>query len=164
MSKAVGRILYLNAEAEDILGRDTARARFLPSDLRPLLPASVPAPVRSGINRTTLLTLPSGRQILATAFPIALRLSDAPAAMVLLTDPRHPGPADPEPLLRLMGLTPSEAALAALIGAGATPAEAAATRGITESTARSTLKVIFSKLGLRRQADLAQIVTRLQMG
>ncbi len=163
--EAGGRILYLNAEAEDILGRDPARTRRLPPEIRALVPASLATPdTRSGIKRTTLLTLPSGQQILATAFPISLRLSDAPALMVLLNDPRHPGPTDPEPLLRLMGLTPSEAALAALIGAGATPSEAASARGITQSTARSTLKLIFAKLNLRRQADLAQIVTRLQMG
>ena len=157
-----GRILYLSPAAEALLGPIKPRT-FLPNHGKALFRQTAGS---SGTNLpvTALLALASGTQILATAFPIALRLSDAPAMMVLLTDPRAPGPADPEPLLRLMGLTPSEAALAALIGAGRTLAEAAAIRGITESTARSTLKLVFSKLGLRRQADLAQIVTRLQMG
>lgn len=161
-----GRILFLTGEAEAVLGKATGAARrFLPAEFRTaLMGPDISNTVRTGINRSARLTLPGGTQILATAFPIALRLSDAPAMMVLLNDPHQPGSANPEPLLRLMGLTPSEAALAALIGAGATPAEAAAARGITQSTARSTLKLIFSKLGLRRQADLAQIVTRLQMG
>ena len=161
-----GRILFATGEAELVLGKGSKTAtRLLPAEIRTLLSGpNVSAPERSGIARSALLTLPTGQQILATAFPIALRLSEAPAMMVLLNDPSQPGPTDPEPLLRLMGLTPSEAALAALIGAGRTLAEAAAVRGITQNTARSTLKVVFSKLGLRRQADLAQIVTRLQMG
>ena len=159
-----GRILFLTGEAEAVLHRKTA-PRLLPVELRTLLSGTDPTKSENpGFTRSALLTLPHGPQVLATVFPVALRLSEAPALMVLLNDPRAPGPADPEPLLRLMGLTPSEAALAALIGSGSTPAEAAAARGITQSTARSTLKIIFSKLGLHRQADLAQIVTRLQMG
>ena len=159
-----GRILFLTGEAEAVLHRKTA-PRLLPVELRTLLSGTDPTKSENpGFARSALLTLPHGPQVLATVFPVALRLSEAPALMVLLNDPRAPGPADPEPLLRLMGLTPSEAALAALIGKGSTPAEAAAVRGITQSTARSTLKIIFSKLGLRRQAELAQIVTRLQMG
>lgn len=57
-------------------------------------------------------------------------------------------------------------AAAALIGAGRRPTEAAAAFGSTETTARATLKVkvTFAMLGVRRHADLAQIVTRLQMG
>ncbi len=159
-----GRILFLTGEAEAVLGRTTA-PRPLPVEVRSLLSGPDPTGAdKTGFARSALLTLPHGLQVLVTAFPIALRLSEAPALMVLLNDPRAPGPDNPEPLLRLMGLTPSEATLAALIGTGSTPAEAATARGITRTTARPKLKVIFSKLGLRRQADLAQIVTRLQMG
>lgn len=157
--ETTGRLLYLSPAGGAILGPRPALGPVVLPHRR-----LTSSPEQQDCVSPVLLTLSGGQQIIATAIPIALRLSEAPAMLVLLNDPRHPGPADPEPLLRLMGLTPSEAAIAALIGAGATPAEAAAARGITQSTTRSTLKVIFSKLGLRRQADLAQIVTRLQMG
>ena len=61
-----------------------------------------------------------------------------------------------------MGLTPAEAALANLIGQGHAPARAADLRRITPATARSMLKLIFAKLGVSRQAELAILVTRLQ--
>lgn len=152
--EVTGRILYLNAQAEALLGPRRS-VPLLPPQARVLLTDAAARP-------TALLSLPSGAQILATAHPIALRLSDAPAAIVLLSDPRRSGPTDPEPLLQLMGLSPSEAALAAIIGQGKSPGEAAALRRITEGTARSMLKTIFQKLDIRRQSELAQIVTRLQ--
>jgi DNA-binding CsgD family transcriptional regulator len=156
-----GRILYLSPAAEAILGPRRPHSLMIANNRLPSRQAANPS--LSDVPPVALLNLSSGAKVLATAFPIALRLSDTPARMILLNDPHRPGNADPEPPLRLMGLTPSEAAIAALIGQGATPAEAAAARGITASTARSTLKLVFAKLGLRRQAELAQIVTRLQM-
>jgi DNA-binding CsgD family transcriptional regulator len=137
-----------------------------------LTPAAAPAPTRlpGGLSRPALtnplapvmIPLPSGGELIARAFPIALRMGQGPLSLVLLTDPRAPGPTDPEPLLRLMGLTPAEAVLAALIGQGLPPAEAARRRGVTQATARSMLKVIFAKLGIGRQAELARLVARLE--
>lgn len=150
-----GRIAFMTSEAQAILHDDLgATVLRLPS-------ATAGQPAR-GLAQPALLTLSSGRKLAARSFPIALRLGHGPLSLVLLTDPHEPGTTDPEPLLRLMGLTPSEAGLAAAIGAGYAPAEAARQRGITQSTARSTLKVIFQKLGIRRQVDLAHIVARLQ--
>lgn len=153
-----GRVAFLTREAQAMLKDDTGTALTrLPAAVTRSALASPLEPLR----QPALVTLSSGRQLAARAFPIALRLGTGPLSMVLLTDPRAPGPTDPEPLLRLMGLTPSEAGLAALVGQGLSPSEAAARRGITPSTARSVLKAVFSKLGLRRQTDLAILVTRL---
>jgi len=58
----------------------------------------------------------------------------------------------------LFDLTPAEARLAALIGAGDAPAPAAAKLGITPSTARSVLKRIFQKTGVSRQAELVGLL------
>lgn len=58
----------------------------------------------------------------------------------------------------LFDLTPAEARLAALIGAGDAPVPAAAKLGITPSTARSVLRRIFQKTGVSRQAELVGLL------
>jgi DNA-binding CsgD family transcriptional regulator len=58
----------------------------------------------------------------------------------------------------LFDLTPSEARLAALIAAGHTPRDAAATLRWTEGTARSTLRQVFAKTGVTRQAELVGLL------
>ncbi len=54
----------------------------------------------------------------------------------------------------LFDLTPAEAKLAAMIAAGHQPRIAAQRLGVTEGTARTTLKRVLSKTGARRQSDL----------
>lgn len=65
--------------------------------------------------------------------------------------------------LRALGLTPAEAAVAALVGAGLSPADASGRLGIKVLTVRTHLKAIFNKLGLQRQGDLVRIVSNLGM-
>lgn len=59
----------------------------------------------------------------------------------------------------LFDLTPSEAKLATLIAAGHRPVGAAAKLGVTQETARTTLKHVLAKTGLNRQADLVGLLT-----
>jgi DNA-binding CsgD family transcriptional regulator len=58
----------------------------------------------------------------------------------------------------LFDLTPAESRLAGMIAQAQTPREAALGLGITEETARTTLKRIFSKTGTRRQAELVSLL------
>lgn len=58
----------------------------------------------------------------------------------------------------LFDLTPAEARLAAAIAAGHPPRDAALRLGVTEATARTTLKRILAKTGTRRQADLVGLL------
>jgi DNA-binding CsgD family transcriptional regulator len=58
----------------------------------------------------------------------------------------------------LFDLTPSEAKLAALVAAGHQIREAAGLLGVTQATARSTLKRIFAKVGVVRQAELVSLL------
>jgi hypothetical protein len=51
-------------------------------------------------------------------------------------------------------LTLSEARLAALVGSGLRPGQAAVKLGITEETARAALKRAFAKVGVSRQSEL----------
>ncbi len=63
-------------------------------------------------------------------------------------------------LARLLGLTPSEARLTVLLARGLSLAEAAVAMGITENSARTYSKKIYSKTGARRQAELVRIVLK----
>ena len=82
-------------------------------------------------------------------------------AIVLIVDSDPDEPADPALVRDLLGLTLSEAKVAALVGAGLAPKAAAAKLGISEETARTALKRVFSKTGVSRQSELSALLTRL---
>lgn len=63
--------------------------------------------------------------------------------------------------LRAAGLSPAEARLAAALGNGEALRAVADQSSISYETARSHLRSIFAKLGLRRQSELVALVTRL---
>jgi DNA-binding CsgD family transcriptional regulator len=63
----------------------------------------------------------------------------------------------------LFDLTPAEARLAEAIASGSQPREAATRLGIAEQTARTTLKQVFSKTGVGRQADLVALLNGAQV-
>jgi DNA-binding CsgD family transcriptional regulator len=80
---------------------------------------------------------------------------------VLAIQPEADGPADPAQVRDLLGLTLGEARVAALVGSGLAPREAAARLGIGEETARTALKRVFSKVGVSRQSELTALLTKL---
>jgi DNA-binding CsgD family transcriptional regulator len=82
-------------------------------------------------------------------------------AIVLVIDPKTDDPADPALVRDVLGLTLGEARVAALVGTGLPPREAAAKLGIAEETARSALKRVFSKVGVSRQSELSALLTKL---
>lgn len=81
--------------------------------------------------------------------------------IVLAIDPDAGGPPDPSLIRDILGLTLGEARVAALVGAGQSPREAAGKLGISEETARTTLKRVFAKAGVSRQSELTALLTRL---
>jgi DNA-binding CsgD family transcriptional regulator len=85
----------------------------------------------------------------------------APTALVVVVDPDAEESRSPAEALRLLGLTPAEARVAALIGGGHSRSEAAETLGISEWTAREALKRVYSKLDIARQSELVRLVHRL---
>lgn len=92
---------------------------------------------------------------------------EVPRAAIAPAAPLPPGrlqsgPRDPLDVLRSMGLTPAEARLAALMGKGLTARSAAQELRISEHTARSTLKQVYGKLGIRKQAELGHFIARVQ--
>ena len=96
--------------------------------------------------------------------PIASSGSDCGAhvaALALLVDTGQRARVDPCLLTGVLGLTPAEAEVAALLAAGLTPQQASATSGRGEGTIRWHLHRIFGKLGIERQAHLVQLVRAL---
>lgn len=81
--------------------------------------------------------------------------------ILLLRDLLAPSTRPIEPLLEQLGLTRAEARVAALVGRGAAPREAAEQLAVGESTVRSQLKAVYGKLAIRRQSELAVFITRL---
>lgn len=84
-------------------------------------------------------------------------------AIVLVMDQAGHAPADPALVRDLLGLTLGEARVAALIGAGMTPRDAAGQLGIAEETARVVLKRVFDKAGVSRQSELAAMLARISL-
>lgn len=116
------------------------------------------------------LPRPSGKKpLLAQAMPLRSRrmlddlgrLAFAPeGALLVVVDPEQAGIA-PHEGLRLLGLTAAEARLAALVGTGLRRRDAAAALGISEWTARDTLKHVYSKLDIGTQGELVRLVDRI---
>jgi DNA-binding CsgD family transcriptional regulator len=87
-------------------------------------------------------------------------LADA-KMIVLAVDQQARDPVDPALVRDLLGLTLGEARVASLVGAGLPPREAAHQLGISEETARTSLKRVFAKVGIARQSELAVMLTKL---
>jgi DNA-binding CsgD family transcriptional regulator len=88
------------------------------------------------------------------------RLLSQARAIVLVMDPKSDDPPDPALVRDVLGITLGEARVAALIGSGLAPRAAAEKLGITEETARTVLKRVFSKVGVSRQSELVALLTK----
>ena len=166
-----GTVLHANSEANRLL------SRLPPGTGNPLrLSGAVDqAKFRSALADCAVgrLDRGAGRFLLGVGTqtgPLILQLATSDPALAgpgtmlaLLADPSERGMLKDPGLLQLLGLTPGEARIAAAVGAGLPPREAAQELGLKESTVRSALKVIFGKLGLARQTDLVRMITRLDL-
>ena len=87
------------------------------------------------------------QRFVALVSEIGRRLNPDPQVAVALSD--------------LFALSPTEAKVAALLSHGWTIGQAAASLSLSEGTVRNHLKSVFSKTGIRRQAELAVLVAQL---
>ncbi len=101
-----------------------------------------------------------GLSVLVRSIPLGSSAEAGRTAAVELILRDTTRPAQPsEPLLRqLYRLTPAEAALAVLLGEGLTLEEAATRLGISRNTARTHLRAVFAKTGVKRQTALVQLL------
>ncbi len=83
------------------------------------------------------------------------------AAVLLISDPDVDARPLRDVLRRLYRLSEKEAELAVRIADGQRLDAAAKETGISYETARSYLKAVFGKLGVRRQAELASAIRKL---
>jgi len=170
----VGRPLFVNRAASAILdandglrcdGDGLHAAR--PADDTVLQRAIAAACGRDGGARDPggifAVPRPSGRRPCGvTIMPVprtaAMFAVHRPAALVFVSNPEagHVIPADP--LRRLWGLTPREAAVAQALASGATVAEAAAALGMAERTFRVHLASVFRKTDTHRQSELVRLL------
>jgi DNA-binding CsgD family transcriptional regulator/PAS domain-containing protein len=115
------------------------------------------------------LSRSSPRSLLVQVIPLRVgeekgfsAMVDRRLALIVATDPDDMLPTGEASLLAL-GLTAAEARVARLIGGGLSPAEAASQIGNAEATVRTLLKRVYSKAGLVRQSQLANLVARLTL-
>ncbi len=103
-----------------------------------------------------------GKVVLVQALPVSAAIAGEPAALLLFADPSGSSQVNIAPTLELLGLSKAEAQVAALVGAGRSAREAAEMLDITANTARSTLQIVYEKLGIGKQSKLGRIVGRLE--
>jgi DNA-binding CsgD family transcriptional regulator/PAS domain-containing protein len=140
------------AQADVAIGR--ALQDGAASDLQPIL-------IQRAMPERPLVTylLPiASRENVANAFLTHVR------SIVLVIEPKSNEPADPALVRDLLGLTLSEARVAALVASGLAPREASENLGIAEETARTLLKRVYGKVGVSRQSELALLLNRLAIG
>jgi DNA-binding CsgD family transcriptional regulator len=80
------------------------------------------------------------------------------AVTITFADPERAPEADTDLLVRLYGFTAREAAVAALLLQGRSPAEAAAKLAMTENTVRTHIRHAFEKTGVERLSDFVRLL------
>lgn len=83
-----------------------------------------------------------------------------PSVVVYISDLTKQLSAPEQLVARIFGLTRSEATLATLLANGASLAEAALEMKLAESSVRTYLKRVFSKVGVSRQAELVRVIVK----
>lgn len=179
VTDAHGMVVFMNRSAEILNGDGlrVERGQLLASMPREqaklshliaaaLAPGASPTDIRPvGLQRPSLK-----KPLLLRAIPIRAR-SDQPLPRILLgldlvlvtiSDPERAYQDDFLGALETFGLTRSEAAVAAMLGAGSSPDEIAETRQVSVSTIRTHIRSIYGKLEITRQGELAKIILALK--
>lgn len=166
LAGAGGRVLTANRPAREIFSLKDG-LEFSRDFLRTALPqetstlrnsiAAGRAPVFLSLSR------PSGKWPLSVLVRSLSRDRDAsssdwPVAVVFVSDPDRHLELDSAAVRDLYNLTPAEAAVASLVGAGRPVLEAARRLGVQTNTVRMQLKQIYAKTGARRQSALMYLI------
>jgi DNA-binding CsgD family transcriptional regulator len=163
---AQGRLLHSNEDADALLssappaGRSVADLLIATGAVRELTAQMLAAGAHHRADPVAVKV--GGRTLIVQAMRLDTEMAGGPAVLLLLTDPMQDQRGRPSAGLQVLGLTPGEARVAALVGSGRPVKDAARELGITESTARSALKVAYEKLRIGKQSELAKIVARLE--
>ena len=175
LSDAGGAVVWANRSAERLLRHGDGLSLDRGGVLRASAPGASEALRRlvraaaGGAEGAIPVPRPSGRAALALhAVPLPGRAgregaAPRPSVLLLLSDPER---AAPDAALRhrlrgAYGLTEAEAAVAARAARGVGLPEVAQSLGLSVATARTHAQRVFSKAGVRGQAELARQVERL---
>ena len=166
-----GRVLHLNTSATDLMVRNPhiayRRGKLVFADTK--LNAAFQAAVRNAVatpGRAMALRVPLGKEsgevLVAPLNPRHGLVAnwEVPLALVMLVGPARDEKSIAWRLQQLYRLTPAESRVAAQLALGATVAEIAKSKHLSEATLRAHLRSIFSKTGTRRQAELVQLALR----
>ena len=165
---ARGRVLAANRPAQEIISLKDG-LEFSRELLRTALPQETSALRNSiGAGRAPVflsLSRPSGKRPLSVLIRSLSQNRDAsasdwPVAVVFVSDPDQRLDLDPTGVKYLYGLTPAEAAVASLVGAGQSVLEAARRLGVQTNTVRMQLKQVYAKTGARRQSALVYLIMK----
>jgi DNA-binding CsgD family transcriptional regulator len=132
--------------------------------------AAVSTPMGSGIPMPeTLLQVdrPSGAapyEVLVAPLPSSSSLRRDATAVLFITDPEAEAPLDSRKLRILFRLTPAEVRLSRALVRGQSVAEYAHETGVSSNTARTHVKRIYSKTGVRRQSELVRLLLKSSAG
>jgi DNA-binding CsgD family transcriptional regulator len=165
---ADGSVLGVSEPARALLGPDLdlKQRRLVAPDaaitrrLRLLAQAAVGcvSPIRA------VVLLKNGMPWLAAeAWPLPLSLGSRfeGARGAILLRPLEPRPGDAARLIEAFGLTPAEARVAALLGAGLSTGEIGQVTSVGRETVRAHLKAVFRKAGVTGQPQLTALLARL---
>jgi DNA-binding CsgD family transcriptional regulator/PAS domain-containing protein len=149
---AEGRLRMSSAALDDAF-RQTFRAisQDVMAEPKPILVRSSSSPNR----RLAIYLLP------VSLGGLAQQVLTHTRAIMLVIEHKLDEPADPTIVRDLFGLTLGEAKIAAIIGAGFSPRDAAERLGISDDTARTVLKRVFSKVGVSRQSELTALLAKV---
>ena len=126
-------------------------ASALPVNDLPAASGSMTVRRASKVPRLTVHVMP------ASGYPLGYGLWRV-AAIVLIVEPGGHSHVDSGLVAAVLGLTPAEGRIAALLAGGHTVRNIASMTGTKESSIRSHMKRIYSKRGISRQADLIRLV------
>ncbi len=175
---SLGRVVSVNPAGESLLGDGldlvndrlrigAASARAALATAIDQMARSTPETIAADLKPILIHRQHAERPLAVYVLPIAPSSNPAAQflsharAIVLVINPEAGGPADPALVRDVLGLTLGEARVAALVGSGFAPREASERLGITEETARSVLKRVFSKTGVSRQSELVLLLSKL---
>lgn len=144
-----GGVLHATVKAEQVV-LDELLAAAIPNNESKAASGSMTI-TRWPSERLSIHICPTRRRVGAVVRPRV-------AAIVLVVDPTTHWPIDPERVSDALGLTPAEGRVAVALAKGLAVREIAAATQRAESTVRWTIKRIYAKLNITRQADLVRMV------
>jgi DNA-binding CsgD family transcriptional regulator len=175
---SLGRVVFANPAAKRLYGESVGlvngQLRIGTDTVGEEVATAISSALRGNANDLTAAPRPipvqrasSNRPLIVYVLPIANsgtlteQFLTHTRAIVLVIEPEADAPADPAVVRDLLGLTLGEARIASLVGSGLPPRAAALQLGITEETARTVLKRVFSKVGVSRQGQLVALLSKL---